>query len=179
MKKNNVTNICMCALFGALTCIYAQIIIPIPPVPISFSTFSVMVAGGILGWKYGAISQTIYVLLGIVGVPVFAGFTGGAGAVFGKTGGYILGYIIGALVIGLISHKFKMLPYKVVLPISMVAGTAVIYTFGTAWFMVITGATLIQSLMWCVIPFLIGDAVKIVLACILVYFLNKSLRIVK
>lgn len=89
-------------LFTALTAVASQIIIPLPftPVPINLATLSVFLAGGLLGAKGGAISQLIYLLLGAVGVPVFAGFTGGPGIVAGPTGGYIIGYVLAAWAIG-------------------------------------------------------------------------------
>ncbi len=166
MKKNTTKNLCFCAMFAALTAVFSQIQIPLAQVPINLATLSVMLAGGLLGWKYGAVSQLVYVLLGTIGAPVFAGFSGGFGIVMGKTGGYIVGYVFCALIIGLMTDKVKVAK-KVILPVSMVVGTIALYAFGTGWFMIVTGSTLWQSLIWCVFPFLIGDAAKIVIATVL------------
>ena len=114
-----------------------------------------------------------YVVLGVIGVPVFAGFGSGPAVLFGKTGGYILGYILCALIVGALSHKFAF-NFKN-LCLSMVLGVAVCYAFGTIWFMVLTGMNLATSMGYCVIPFLPGDVVKILLAAFLALRLRKPL----
>ena len=130
-------------------------------------------SGALLGWKYGALSMVVYALLGVIGVPVFAGFGSGPAVLFGKTGGYILGYILCALIVGALSHKFAF-NFKN-LCLSMVLGVAVCYAFGTIWFMVLTGMNLATSMGYCVIPFLPGDVVKILLAAFLALRLRKPL----
>ena len=175
--KNSVTKkICMCGLFAALTAVFSQIQIPMASVPINLATFSVMLSGSILGWKYGAVSQIVYVLLGMVGAPVFAGFTGGLGVVAGKTGGYIIGYIACAFIVGLMTEKIKI-ARKIILPISMVIGTIACYILGTTWFMILTNTGLWQSLVWCVIPFLIGGAIKIAVASAITGRLKKAVKL--
>ena len=109
----------------------------------------------------------------MIGVPVFAGFGSGPAVLFGKTGGYILGYILCALIVGALSHKFAF-NFKN-LCLSMVLGVAVCYAFGTIWFMVLTGMNLATSMGYCVIPFLPGDVVKILLAAFLALRLRKPL----
>ena len=109
----------------------------------------------------------------MIGVPVFAGFGSGPAVLFGKTGGYILGYILCALIVGVLSHKFAF-NFKN-LCLSMVLGVAVCYAFGTIWFMVLTGMNLATSMGYCVIPFLPGDVVKILLAAFLALRLRKPL----
>ena len=174
MKSESIRNLCLGGLFAAITAVFAQIQFSVGPVPISLATFAVLLAGSILRWKYGAISQIVYVLLGIVGAPVFALFSGVLGIVMGKTGGYILGYIVCAFLVGIILEKSKK-TNKFMIPIAMVIGTVVLYAFGTAWFMFITNTGLWQSLVWCVFPFLIGDAVKIIAATMLTLKLKKVL----
>lgn len=176
MKVSMTKKMCMCGLFAALTAVFSQIQIPMAPVPINLATFSVMLSGSILGWKYGALSQIVYVLLGMVGAPVFAGFSGGLGIVAGKTGGYIIGYIACAFIVGFMTEKIKIAK-KIILPLSMVIGTIACYLLGTLWFMVLTKTELWQSLLWCVIPFLIGDAIKIVVACIISDRLKKAAKL--
>lgn len=150
----------LCALFAALTVICAQLVIPLPMVPLSLSLLAVILAGALLGPKLGALSMVIYTLLGLVGVPVFASFGAGPGVLFGKTGGYILGYILAAFLTGLLLRKEKGFGSTCR---AMAVGTLGCYAFGTAWFMAITGLGLWASLGYCVFPFLPGDVVKVLL----------------
>ena len=167
-------NLVLAALFAALTAVCSQIQIPLPMVPINLALFAVHLCGALLGAKWGALSMCAYALLGAVGVPVFSGFASGPAVLFGKTGGYILGYILCALLVGLLSRRLGFTFPKLCL--SMVVGVAVCYLFGTIWFMAITGMNLVTSLTYCVIPFLPGDAVKILLAALLALRLQKPMR---
>ena len=164
--KMSTHDLVLCALCAAVTCVLAPISIPLAgEVPVSLATFAVMLSGILLGGRNGAISQLIYVLLGSVGVPVFAGWKGGAGIVAGVTGGYIVGYIPMALVTGFLYRRFgrgrKGAGQYAVMALSMAAGTAVLYLLGTAWFIAQTGMTVPAALAACVFPFLPGDALKI------------------
>lgn len=171
VKKGAVYSLVLTALFAALTAVFSQISIPIGPVPINLAMLSVFVAGGILGIRRAMISQLVFVLLGAVGVPVFAGFKGGFAAIAGPTGGYIIGYVLAAGTVALICHLWNK---KIVaLTVAMVAGIAVCYAFGTAWFLISTGAELWYSLTVCVFPFLPGDAAKIIVAVLLCSRLKK------
>ena len=176
MTKENqkVRRMVLCALFAALTAVCSQIAVPMPGgVPINLALFSVYMAGTLLGPVWGTASQLVYVLLAAVGVPVLAGFSGGPAVLFGKTGGYVLGYLLAALIVGGLSHKWERNVPQ--LAIAMVLGCAGCYVLGTIWFMVITGASLANAMVWCVLPFLPGDAVKIVLAVILTRQLDRRL----
>ncbi len=163
MKKNRLFHLTLCALFAALTAVMAQVSIPIGPVPICLATLAVYLAGGILGAAGGVLSQVVYLLLGAVGVPVFAFFHGGIAAIAGPTGGYLVGYIVCAWITGIFADHFgrKAAP----LVIGMV--------LGTAWFMFTTKRGLAESLALCVLPFLIGDTAKIVISVIAVPRLFK------
>lgn len=172
-RRTATRSLVLCALMAALTAICSQIQIPLPMVPINLALFAVHLSGALLGWKYGSLSMVVYALLGVIGVPVFAGFGSGPAVLFGKTGGYILGYILCALIVGALSRKFAF-NFKT-LCLSMVLGVAVCYTFGTIWFMAVTGLNLATSMSYCVIPFLPGDAVKILLAAFLALRLRKPL----
>lgn len=176
MNKISTKMICLCGLFAALTAICSQIAFDIGPVPISFATFSVFVAAGMLGAKFGTISQLVYVLIGAVGVPVFAHFTGGFSIVTGPTGGYIVGYVVAAFITGLIVQKVKINKF-VVLPIAMLIGLIACYALGTVWFMHVTNRKLWDSLGLCVFPFIPGDIIKITFATILVARLKKVIKI--
>ena len=151
-------------VFAAVICAFSPFSVPVGPIPISLASFAVYLAAAVLGAKRGTAAVCIYVLIGTLGIPVFSGFSGGIGKVLGVTGGYIIGYIFCALVSGLIIDKFGK--NKAVYPLALAAGTVVLYAFGTAWFMVQTGNGLYESLMLCVIPFLIGDAIKIAVSSV-------------
>ena len=173
-NRSTVTrSLVLAALMAALTAVCSQIQIPLPMVPINLALFAVHLAGALLGAKWGALSMAAYALLGAVGAPVFASFSSGPAVLFGKTGGYILGYILCALVVGLLSRRLGFTMKGLCL--SMLAGVAVCYVFGTVWFMVVTGMNLVTSLTYCVFPFLPGDAVKIILAALLALRLRKPL----
>ena len=174
MRNALTRNLVLAALFAALTAVCSQIHIPLPMIPINLALFSVHLCGALLGAKWGALSMAVYALLGAIGVPVFAGFGSGPAVLFGKTGGYILGYILCAAIVGVLSRRIGFSYLKLCL--SMVIGVAVCYAFGTAWFMVVSGLNLVTSLGYCVLPFLPGDAVKILLAAFLALRLQKPLQ---
>ena len=174
MRNTLTRQLVLAALFAALTAVCSQIQIPLPMIPINLALFAVHLCGALLGAKWGALSMAVYALLGVVGVPVFAGFGSGPAVLFGKTGGYIIGYILCAAIVGLLSRRLGFTFPKLCL--SMVIGVAVCYVFGTAWFMVISGLNLATSLSYCVLPFLPGDAVKILLAAFLALRLRKPLQ---
>ena len=168
----NTKMMILAALFAALIAVCSQIVIPLAPVPINLASLAVFLAAGFLGTKYGTISTIVYVLLGVVGVPVFAGFKGGPGVIVGPTGGYIIGYIVAAFVCGIMLERLcerKGGGYTYPrIAVSLAAGLFFCYLLGTAWFFVISGWTIGKILMACVIVFLPGDALKIALASILI-----------
>ena len=179
MHNLKLSRMIQAALFAALTAVFSQIALPLPftPVPVNLATLAVMLAGGILGMRFGLISQVIYVCLGLVGLPVFAQFTGGAGIVLGPTGGYIAGYILSAGLAGLLFDRLSSGKNGTgvcagIYAVSLLA----CYLPGTLWFMVVTGSGLIPSLMMCVIPFLPGDALKIAAAVLLTKRLRPALQ---
>lgn len=173
--QTNIRKISYCAIFAALTAILSQIAIPMVPVPINLAMLSVFVAGALLGPAKATASQGVYVLLGAIGVPVFSSFSGGIGVIVGPTGGYIVGYVAAAFVIGIIVKYTKKSMLSSIF--AMIAGLAVCYVLGTAWFMYNTSTGLALSLTYCVIPFLIGDALKIILASLLVNRLRKVVKL--
>ncbi len=149
-------------LFAALTGVLAQVSVPLPGlVPISLATFAVYLAVVVLDWREAAASMAVYLLLGIVGVPVFSGF-GTLNRLAGPTGGYLIGYLACALAAGLILARTGR---KAVWSIAaLTVGTVVLYAVGTAWYMLQTGSALMPALAGCVVPFLPGDCLKIALA---------------
>ena len=163
------------SIFAVLMAICSWISIPMS-VPFTLQTFGVFVAVGILGGKNGTLAVLIYIILGAIGVPVFAGFQGGIGILAGNTGGYILGFLFSALVMWAMEKFFGRKP--VVQILSMILGLIVCYAIGTAWFMVVytnhSGAVGLGTVLgWCVIPFIIPDLVKIALAFVLSRRLRK------
>lgn len=179
MKNTKTRNLVLCAMCAAITCILAPISIPIGPVPISLCTFAVMLAGVLLGAKFGFISQLIYVLLGAVGVPVFAGYSAGLSCIAGMTGGYIVAYPVLALLTGLLYWKFgKNQKGKLRIAwmlIAMIVGTVVLYAFGTAWFCAVSGTGLVAALGMCVVPFLPGDALKMIVVALISLPIEKAI----
>ena len=179
MKRNKTRNLVLCAMCAAITCILAPISVPIGPVPISLCTFAVMLAGVLLGAKFGFISQLIYVLLGAVGVPVFAGYSAGVSCIAGMTGGYIVAYPVLALLTGLLYWKFgknKSGKLRVLwMLLAMAIGTVVLYAFGTAWFCAVSGTGVAAAMGMCVIPFLPGDILKMIVVVLISLPLEKAI----
>lgn len=177
-KKFKTIDIVYIGLSAALIAICSWISIPLT-VPITLQTMGICLVSALFGMKRGTLATVVYIILGAVGVPVFQGFTSGVGVIAGSTGGYIIGFIFTALIVGFASDKFKgkLIP----LILSMVIGILVCYAFGTAWFAVVyarenTPATIGTILGWCVIPFLIPDAVKIAVAALLSNRLHRFVK---
>ncbi|MDY6094617.1 MAG: biotin transporter BioY [Oscillospiraceae bacterium] len=167
--KLKTKDLALCALFAALIAVCAWISIP-ATVPFTLQTFAIFAALGLLGGKRGTVAVAVYLLLGAIGVPVFAGFQGGIGALLGTTGGYLLGFLLTALIEWGMEARFGS--KTGVFLLSAVLGMLVCYAFGTAWYLVVYARTkgaisLATALGWCVVPFLIPDAVKIALAVLL------------
>jgi len=152
------------AIFAAITAICSQITLPLPftPIMVSLGTFGIMITSVLCSVKYkfgGFVSVCIYIGLGAVGAPVFQGFKGGLGVLMGPTGGYIVGYLLMAIVIGFMYSNKKFINM-----LAFLLANVVLYICGTIWFMVSTGNDLLQSLTLCVFPFLPGDFAKIIVA---------------
>lgn len=173
-----VRDMCLVALMTALICIAAPLSIPLAGlVPISLATLTVYLAGALLGAKRGTLAVLLYILIGMVGLPVFSGFTSGVQKLVGVTGGYLIGYLPCVAAVGFAVERWG--EHKWVYPVSMVVGTALLYLVGTVWFMYQMNQNLMQALASCVIPFLIGDAAKIVIATVLGVALRKSVLMQK
>lgn len=161
-------------VFTVLIAVCSWISIP-AAVPFTLQTFGVFMAVEVLGGKRGTMAVLVYILMGAVGIPVFAGFQGGIGVIFNTTGGYIVGFLCSALIMWAAESLFGKKP--LVRLLSMAAGLIACYVLGTIWFMVVYGRTtgavgLMTVLGWCVIPFIIPDLVKIGLA----YFISRKIR---
>lgn len=177
-KKMKTLDMVYIALFACLMAICAWISIP-GQIPFTLQTMGVFLAVGLLGGKRGTVAVLVYILIGAVGLPVFSGFAGGLGKLLGMTGGYIVGFLVSALLMWAMEALFGS--KKWVLPVSMVVGLIACYAFGTAWFMVVytssKGAiTLGAVLGMCVIPYIIPDAVKIAVALLLTKALKRFVK---
>lgn len=152
------------SLFAALTAVGAHVSLPLPfsPVPVTLQTLFVLLSALVLGGKLGALSQLLYVAAGALGLPVFAGGRGGAGALLGPTGGYLFGFVAGAYAAGLLAERLGRGRRGLLL--SAAAGTCVIYAFGALWLSSVAGLGLWGALAVGVLPFLPGDAAKVLLA---------------
>lgn len=175
MRAKTTQRLTLSALLCALCAVLSQIQIPLPPVPLSLSLLGVHLCGALLGRRWAAAAIGCYVLLGAVGVPVYAGFAGGVSVLFGPTGGFLLGYILCAWTVGLLTRRFGFSGKSLML--AMTAGTLVCYVMGTVWFSFVSGASLAGSLSACVLPFIPGDALKILLAASLCRRMQKPLRV--
>ena len=171
MKTKDMT---LTAVAAALICVAGPMVIPVGPVPLSLATFAVYLAGAVTGKKYGTTAVGLYLLIGIIGVPVFSGFSGGFQKLAGVTGGYLAGYLPCVFLAGLGAERAEKEGRKWILPAMMILGTAILYVIGTAWFMIQTGNALGAALGLCVLPFLPGDAAKIAAAAVLAAPVRKA-----
>jgi biotin transport system substrate-specific component len=176
IDKTSTKGMVYAALFGALTAAGAFIVIPLPPVPITAQTFFLNVAAILLGGPLGAVSQFIYVMLGIVGIPVFAGGKAGLGVLFGPTGGYLLGFIIAAFVIGMINRMKKNAGIFWHI-FSMLIGMLIIYSIGSIQLSLVAKMSFPNALAVGVLPFIPGDIIKIILAAIICSRLKGRIKV--
>ena len=169
----SLRDMALAALGAALIAVCSWISLPalLPTgVPFTLQTFAVCLLAALFGWRLGLVTVGVYLLLGAVGLPVFAGFKGGVGALLGVTGGYLLGFVFTALCTGLAADRLgRALP---ALLGGMALGLALCYAFGTAWFVLLyarnTGPISVgAALGWCVLPYLLPDGLKLTLAAVL------------
>ena len=175
---NKTLNMVYIALFAVIMAICAWIVIPMA-VPFTMQTFAVFLAVGVLGGKRGTAAVVLYLLLGMIGLPVFSGFTGGIGILLGNTGGYLLGFLWLSLIMWGMEKLFGKKVW--VLGVSMVLGLIACYAFGTLWFLYMyakSSGTIgaVAVLGYCVLPFIIPDVIKMILA---LFVRKRLLRAVK
>lgn len=171
-RKTKISDLARAAVMTAVLCVLAPLSIPIGPIPISLATLSIYLSVYLLNWKWATGSLLAYLVIGMIGMPVFSGFTGGLGKLMGPTGGYIIGYfpmaIVSALIVGKCSKRWGQF-------LGLVLGTAACYAFGTAWFCFVSQTPLNAAMAACVYPFLPGDLVKIILAMAFGPMIRKQL----
>ncbi len=179
-KKKSGTftrSIAYTALSVALITVCAWITVPVGAIPVTMQTFAVCLIGALLGPKRGLAAIGVYLLMGLVGIPVFSGFGGGPAALFGVTGGYLFGFAFAVLFPALA----KKIPVRhvwgrvVLFYVSMALGIAVCYAFGTAWFVIMYRCSVGYALTLCVLPYLLPDAVKLAVAALLAVRLERRI----
>lgn len=174
--KGNTKTIALIGLMAAVTCVLGPLSIPLPfsPVPISLTNLAVYLSVYVLGMKRGTVSYLIYLLIGLVGIPVFSSFTGGPGKLLGPTGGYLIGFLFMAVICGIVIDKWTTnMPLCF---LGMVLGTLVCYLFGTVWLAYQAGLSFQGALAAGVIPFVPGDLCKIVISMLIGPQIRKRLK---
>lgn len=154
------------SLFGALTAIGAFIVVPMQPVPFTLQTFFTGLSGALLGGRAGALSQVVYVIIGCIGLPVFAGGKAGLGVLFGPTGGYLIGFIAGAYVIGKIVEA-RAKAGILWTAMAILVGDVFIYTIGTFQLSIIAHFSPLKAILVGVVPFILPELLKLLAATIL------------
>ena len=172
-KKLTTYQMAVTAVMAAVLCVLGPLTVPIGAVPISLANFVICLSAWLLGPKFGTLSVAIYLVLGLVGIPVFSGYGAGLAKVAGPTGGYLVGYLLLAFIGGLFIEKSKGQP--VISAVGLILGDAACYVLGTAWFVFQMKCELGHALAVCVYPFLLLDLAKIVVSCVVGALLRKRL----
>lgn len=163
-------------MMSAVLCVVSPIAIPAGVVPFTLGSFCVYLAGGLLGAKRGTLSVLLYLLLGVLGLPVFSGFSGGFAAIAGPTGGYLIGYLPCAWIVGSGCKKTKKSGRRIKCVLFMTLGTMACYLCGTVWLMLMLKLSFSQALLAGVIPYLLLDCIKVVFAAMMVPVMGKHLN---
>ena len=176
-KQRSMAKSVMIALFGAIIAVCSVLYIPLGAVPVTLQIFAVCVSAGVLG-RAGTLSAAVYLLLGLVGLPVFSGFQGGIGVLAGPTGGFLLGFLPMAFVSGLIIEKTgkKFINYL----IAFASGTAVCYLSGLIMYIYLYCGGNIgfgEAFTACILPYLVPDIIKIILAATVTRALKERVKI--
>lgn len=165
MKAISVKQMSLAAIMTAVICILSPISLNIGPVPISLGTFAVSLSVCILGRNLGMLSYLLYLLLGFIGLPVFSNYGAGVEKLLGPTGGYLIGMIFLAFIGGFAVEKFSKSPIKQYL--GLMLGIAFCYLLGTLWLGKVLSMDFGKALSVGVIPFILPDAIKVLLALVL------------
>lgn len=172
--KFSTKELILCSIFASIIVILAQVSIPLPftTVPLTMLIFGIAITGLILGSKLGAVSVLIYLLLGAIGLPVFANFAGGVNVLLGPTGGYLLASPLMAYIVGYTREKSS---FPITIFLGLVLGLTITYIIGTLMFSKITGNTIYQSILYCIIPFIPTDIIKLILAYVIGSTVSKRI----
>lgn len=158
----------ICALFTAIICIVAPFCVMVGPVPITLTLFALALSAFVQGSSMGAVSTLVYILIGIVGLPVFSGFNGGMGILMAPTGGFVVSYVFVVLILGRCKNAKKKSHIIMLCAVAL----AVCYTFGIVWYMLVTKCHITTALMLCVVPFAPFDIIKLYAA----YKVGKEIK---
>lgn len=169
-----VRELCLGALFCALTAICSQLVVNIGPVPITLSLLAVYLCGALLPPRTALLAQCAYLLLGLVGVPVFSNFGAGPGKLFGPTGGYLITFSLMAWLVALAVRKWGAKWW--VMAASMLVGLLLCYTVGTAWLCYLNHLSLAKGIRGAVLPFIWLDLAKIAVSCALALALRSRMK---
>ncbi|MBI6872370.1 biotin transporter BioY [Clostridium aciditolerans] len=175
-KKLKAKDIVYSALFATLTAVLGYITIPLPfsPIAITGQSLAVMLAGCVLTPIQAALSMLTFLFMGIIGLPVFSGGRTGIGVIVGKSGGYLIGYLVGAVIISILVRKSKS---KITMFLAcLFGGIIVVHILGAAWLGYVTGMGIEKAIMVGSVPFLPGDLLKAVAAVVIGVRLNKNIR---
>jgi biotin transport system substrate-specific component len=172
-NKLNVYQMAVIGVMTAVICILGPLSIPIGLVPISFTTLAIFIALYALGLKKGVLSIVLYIVIGLIGIPVFSNFSSGPAKLFGPTGGYIISYAFMALIAGYFIDRYSDKWYLCVT--GMIIGSIVLYSFGTAWLAYQANLTAGAALAAGAFPFIPGDLAKIAIAAIAGPLIRKRL----
>ena len=179
-RSSRLRDLILIALFAALISICSWISLPFFTLPITMQTFALFCTVGILGTRRGALAVLLYLALGLIGLPVFSGMTGGFAVLLGPGGGYLIGFILLVLISG---RTMRLLPAWRFAPfLGMLLGLLTCYTAGALWYMCIwagTGAAVgfFAALSVCVLPYLLPDLCKLVLALIVSHAVKRHISI--
>jgi biotin transport system substrate-specific component len=165
VPRTRVSALAMVVGFALLTALLAQVRVPLPftPVPVTGQTFAVMLAGAALGWRLGVASQGLYVALGALGLPFYAGGNSGWEYATGATGGYLIGFVAAAFVVGHLAERHQDRTVATAVP-AFLTGTVIIYLFGVSWLAWRLGVGAVEAMQLGMVPFVVGDLIKVVLA---------------
>lgn len=173
-KKFTIRDICYVGLFTAVIAVMAQISIPMPMgVPMTMQTFAITLSAVVLGPKLSAYASLVYILLGAIGVPVLAGFSGGIAKFVGPTGGFLISFPLMALIIGLGVIYRKA--FKGAYVVALIAGTLVNYVVGVVMFCILTSSPVMAGISACVLPFIPTAVIKAILASVIGFAIRKRL----
>lgn len=175
-----VSQLALVGLLAAVLAVASWVSIPFVPVPLTLQTLAVLVAGGLLGRYWGPVSVGVYILVGVAGVPVFAGGQAGPAVIAGPLGGFLLGFVLAAFIMGLAGDATRrrgITDRRALMALVMgavVAGLA-IYVVGVPWFMAVTGASLWRAVTVAFFPFILGDVLKAVVAVAVIRAVDRAL----
>jgi len=174
-RRSVATDVALVGAGVALTALLAQVAIPLWPVPVTGQTLAVLVVGASLGAVRGAASLSVYALLGVAGLPIFAEQSSGLAALAGPTGGYIVGFVLAAALTGWLAER-RWDRRFLGAAVAMGAGTLVTFAIGLPWLAAATGGSLEQVLAWGLVPFIPGGIVKALLAAAILPLAWKGVR---